>query len=330
MSNYRFLYEAAKGSDVPAEMVGTSGYLSHPSSSLDPNLFDGDHLKSEVQSHVLNVLNRWFTTKGFKSIDSWLHAWIAGSSISYQWAADRGNGDIDVLFGIDMGPFIRSNQEYSELGEPNLAAMITDSLKAEVWPGESNVRFGDRVYEVTYYFNSRTGKDIASALHPYAAYDLVSDMWTVRPPSLPENPGALYPQRWFDQARGDTERAAELKKHYDEASHDLNAAVMNTPGWHNAGARLNLVTSQAHALWYDLHEGRKSAFSEQGKGYQDWNNFRWQRAKASGAVEVLHAITEVGTAAREAEETQLYGQPIEASDVILRRAMLHHRGGWTQ
>jgi len=81
------------------------------------------------------------------------------------------------------------------------------------------------------------------------------------------------------------------------------------------------VVGQATALFDDIHTGRRAAFSAQGKGYGDYANMRWQRAKETGAIQKLHELTQVGSEAHKEEETRLYGQPIVPADEAIRRAM---------
>jgi hypothetical protein len=289
---------------------------------LDPCLFDGDHLKPVVRGHIMNILYDWFTSQGFEGMDYWLHIWLAGSGITNQY----GNGDLDVLFGVDMVKLASNNQQYKGLPESTLAPNVNTLLKEDVWPRESHTNFGGSTYEITYFLNPGTGDDIRG-IHPYAAYDVVHSDWTVRPVSLPDDPRSLYPESWFRAADSDRNVASNLTERYNQLIDQLNGSKQGTPGWHDAGARLNLVTQQATSLFEDIHTGRRAAFSAQGHGYGDYSNFRWQRAKETGAIKDLHEITEVGSESRKDQETALYGQPIIPADEAIRRAM---QSRWTR
>jgi hypothetical protein len=314
VTDSKFFDKASQVSAAP----GASGYFSAPSETLDPNLFDGEHLKPEVRSHVMVTLGEYLR-KHYQVDLSWLHIWIAGSGVSYQWAASRGNGDLDVLYSIDITPFESANPELQGVGESELAATLNDLIKSELWPDEREHRFGNQVYEITYFFNQGTGTDI-SRIHPYAAIDVLTNTWAVRPPQLPDDPRSLYPASWSVAAGQDKEAADSLSASYNAMLNQLSSSRPGSVEHHSAGARLNLVVQQATSLFNDIHGGRRDAFGPQGHGYGDYVNYRWQSAKESGAVQTLHAIASVGEEARKAEETELYGAPIDSAEVVLRRA----------
>jgi hypothetical protein len=293
-----------------------SPYFSSPSETLDPHLFDGDRLKPRVRNHIMTTLGDWFTHQGFKGMSHWLHIWLAGSGITNQY----GNGDLDVLFGVDMTRLASNNQQYRGLPESALSAGINEALKKDVWPGESHTNFGGSVYEITYFLNPGTGSDI-SRINPYAAYDVVGSEWTVRPPVVAADPRSQFPRSWFDAADSDHATATALTDRYNQLIDQLGSSQPGTPGYHDAGARLHLVVGQATALFEDIHTGRRAAFSAQGHGYGDYSNFRWQRSKETGAVQKLHELTQVGSESRKQEETTLYGAPIIPADEAIRRAM---------
>jgi len=269
-----------------------------------------------VRSHIIGTLTDWFTKQGFKGTQYWLHIWLAGSGITNQY----GNGDLDVLFGVDMTRLASNNPQYKGLPESALSAGINEALKKDVWPGEENIKFGGSTYTATYFFNPGTGTSIES-IHPYAAYSVTDDEWTVRPPEVPADPRSQYPQSWFDAADNDARTATALSDRYNKLLDQFNGSQPGTPGYHDAGARLHLVVGQATALFDDIHTGRRAAFSAQGKGYGDYANMRWQRAKETGAIQKLHELTQVGSEAHKEEETRLYGQPIVPADEAIRRAM---------
>ena len=125
---------------------------------------------------------------------------------------------------------------------------------------------------------------------------------------------------WFDRADQDAKHAVSLLGRYTSHTRSLAASPPGSPGHVNAGAALNLVTAQAHALLDDIHRGRRIAFQGGGEGYGDWHNFRWQMAKASGAVKGLSEVTGIAERAHQQSETELYGSPLEAADELVRRA----------
>lgn len=252
--------KATEEQPSPSLAGGESGYLSAPSATLDPHLFSGETLKHDVQSTIVARLVGFLVDDlHMRHTSRWLKVWLAGSGITYQWNAGRGNGDLDVLLGVDRVPFNEANPGYAHYGDEDLAAHLNDALKAGLWPQTSHVMFGDQSYEVTYFYNSGTGIDI-KRIHPYAAYDVMTGNWVVRPPALPNDPATIYPRSWFERAHQDTEYAESLVDRYHEQLRALQAADPGTPGHINAGAGINLVTAQARAMFDDIHHGRRIAF----------------------------------------------------------------------
>jgi hypothetical protein len=251
----------------------SSGYFSRPSAELDPALFSGTHLKDDVRTGLLNVLYGGLERDlDFNDPWDWVHAWVAGSGISYQWSADRGNGDLDVLFGADYTEFLRANPQFPRLTMEETSMYVNQMLKLKLWPRTSHYDMGGKAFEVTFYWNPTTGTSIEN-IHPYAAYDLVNDCWVVRPPELPDNPRSLYPQQWHDTTERDFANTWAIQDLY-----------------HSGPSGKLQGVNAARALWRDIHEGRKQAFGDLGSGYGDFHNYRWQRAKETGASDILRFI----------------------------------------
>lgn len=303
-----------------------SGYFSAPETTLDPNLFEGDMLRGEIHGFIIGTLITALENEGFRKPKNWVHVWIAGSSITYQWSADRGNGDIDVLFGVDIPAFALDNPGYEHYSEATLAGLMNAYLKkVNLWPHPNPVQFGQRKYEVTFFINPAVENDITH-IHPYAAYDVMTDTWTVRPPELPADPGSMYPKQWFDWADLDRQASDALRRRYDASTADLEASPAGSPGYHNAGAQRHLTAAQAQALFGDIHVGRTEAFEGAGgKGYGDWNNFRWQQAKATGVLDNLHEMMTGQDEEQEQRDTELYGGPLAGADELIRRATERYR-----
>lgn len=275
-----------------------SGYFSTPSNELDPNLFEGDSLKEDVRTGLLNALySDLENVVGFREPWNWVHAWVAGSGVSYQWDADRGNGDLDVLFGVDFPRFLEDNPQFPRLSMAEVASYTDQILKAMAWDKTSHFPIGDGIYEVTFFWNPTTGTSIDN-IHPYAAYSLTKGAWDIRPPELPEDPHSLYPQAWYDITDNDYWNAQSIEHHYRSGPSGKLQAM-------NAG----------RALWKEIHEGRKAAFSDIGRGYSDFNNFRWQRAKETGAADTLRAISE------EADANDPRSTIAQPSDIVTRAAI---------
>lgn len=317
----------------PVEITpGGSGYFSSPDSELDPRLFDGTTIRPSVRSWILATLYDYWAGK-FDNATSWSQAWIAGSGISYQWAADRSNGDLDVLIGIDWPKFYASNPDFVGTPEGELADYINNDLRTGLWSrtdrtiigteGEPNGRYVGTftgVFEVTFYCNPNS-TDIRD-IHPYAAYNLTTDEWTVHPPELPENPESLYPQQYWDHVEAERGTATGLVEKYNRLSGNVTSMAPHTPGWINSLHEMGLVIDQAKALFDDIHLGRRKAFGPDGAGYGDFYNFRWQAHKRYGTVQALNALSSANKGAQESLERSLYGQPLQSASEALTTASL--------
>jgi hypothetical protein len=102
---------------------------------------------------------------------------------------------------------------------------------------------------LTGYVNS--GAIDIRLLNPYAAWDLIHDDWTVRPPELPSWGPESFPQgpALFQEARG---LIAQVR------------AILRLPEPFRA--------QEARRIWAYIHEGRKADFSPEGLGWQGTGN----------------------------------------------------------
>lgn len=306
---------------------GQSGYFSRPSNSLDPRLFDGDRIRAEVRDWVLNTLYRYWATK-YPFARQWSTVWIAGSGISYQWAAARGNGDLDVLIGIEWPQFFEDVPDLRGLSEAEAADQINQELHADLWPKTAETVLTapggfSGTFEVTFYVNA-TGSDIRD-IQPYAAYDVTHDRWTVKPPVLPEDPKTLYPKGWWDYVEDERRLADALIQRYNHVQGAVRTSVPGSAAYSSNGRNLQVVADQIGALYDDIHLGRRSAFGEQGQGYGDFANFRWQAHKQFGTAEALHQVWSARHTGRTDYETDTYGQPLTNAQEALRAAALYAR-----
>jgi hypothetical protein len=302
---------------------GHSSFFETPHRSLDPNLFDGTHLRPEVRARLLVILKDGLNEAlNLAGIDDWLHAWIAGSGITYQW--EGGEGDLDVLFGVTMHEFVMANPIFQGIPEDDIATWADDLLRSKLWPQSAKTVFGKRTYEVTFFWNPGTHDHIEN-IKPYAAYNLTAGQWDVEPPVLPQDPASLYPREWFEAAGRDTVAASRIVSRYTQATDDLSSLPAGSPHAVNAEHSLVAARALARTLFDEIHHGRRAAFAPGGTGYGDWSNFRWQLAKETGAIKALRTITEAADEERKARETSLYGGPIDGPNVLLMRDMMRPR-----
>lgn len=297
-------------------------YFSAPQDTLDPNLFEGDVLRPAVRDYLIARPFEALSGMGLRHPHRWLHVFLAGSGITYQWA---GNTDLDVMLGVDWPEFRECNEGFAHMGEADVAEGVNNTMRLEVWPQTSAVQFGDNIYQVTFYWAHDIGSHIEK-IHPYAAYDVEKLSWAAPPPKLPVNPASLYSPEWFTAAQRDTDAATDLAQRYSGFRTEFDSQLAPSPLRHNAGAQLNLIAAQARAMFADIHQGRTEAFGEQGHGYSDWHNFRWQSAKSSGTIDALKQIVHMTHADEELQDQDLYGGKISGAHDALRRAELWKSG----
>lgn len=308
------LYEELLKQARPVGIVESeTSYFSNPSERLDPMLFRETRLIPAVRDGILATLyghlNKYYT-----SPESWTTVWLAGSGVSYQWIAHRDPGDLDCLVGVDFVSFRSSNRQFAGLTNKEIASMLNEGFRNELQPETSNYL---NSYELTFYVNVAT--DIRR-IKPYAAYSLTSDDWTVFPSAGRES----FPEDWFTKADKDTRMAQDIIDRYQSALNDITVA-RNEVAMVNAKTTLLLAAKQGSALFEDIHQGRRSAFSEAGLGYTDYANFRWQRGKATGAVQALKQLKEIEAEAQKAFQLSIYGEELPDASTLIRRAAAKYR-----
>lgn len=306
---------------------GESSFFSKPAKTLDPNLFDeNNRLKPGVCNLLAGPLRNFLEHElGLKNSSAWLHVWLAGSGASYQWAAPRGNGDLDILFGIDAAGFAENNPDIAGMYPAELAAVIDEELKHLLWPETASTHIGDGVYEVTYFTNPAIGTAISN-IHPYAAYKLSpAEHWDITPPRLPDDPASVYSAGWFDSAEREAALAGKIIARWDEVNQQLNGFDPASPSYVNQSVAWRVAADQAQAVFDAVHSGRREAFGESGKGYGDWHNFLWQYLKGRGTIARLREITSARKAVQAKRDQQLYGRTPQGAEVLLSRAVFGSR-----
>lgn len=273
-------------------LPGASGYFSRPQLILDPQLFEGTALHPHVRQKLLDLFYDHMATMS-NNPHKWSMLWLVGSGISYQWSGDRGNGDLDVLLGIDYTQFISDNPEYRYYDRTTIAQMMTDMLRRHLWPQTAHTLFGtnETPYEVTYYLNPGTENYDASIknINPYAAYNLTENHWTIHP-MKPEEYGKPVPNDYIQQVQSNKELASRLAERYNYLTNQLSSMHPHSPQWHNLDSSKRLLIQHIKTMYDSIHLGRKAAFSQQGEGYSDFYNYQWQAAKRDGIVRTFNEI----------------------------------------
>lgn len=328
MADAHYAEELAKAlseANIPEFRDGASGYFSKPRENLDPALFDTfQYMHPEVRNFILKTLFSFWQAKGYRRAEEWATIWLAGSGASYQWAGDRGHGDgdLDVLMGINWPLFYARNPDWDSISPNKIIDHIDAELRHELWPRTAHTNFGDRTYEVTYFVN-KNSSDIRS-INPYAAYNISANVWTVRP-----NPVTAY-----DADPGDAQWYASITRDLEAAVH-VRANVLKILGdlpYLDGGYRttaLRMLRNEAAyaiGLMLEIHGNRHKAFDQPlGRGYWDYANWRWQANKRNGVVGVFGAIERAHKAATEAAQAASHDAPLASADELVIRAVMQYR-----
>lgn len=297
-------------------MTVSTSFFSADEDHLDPRLFVGERLRDDVRMAVLSALLSFLHSKDFHAVEVWLEAWLAGSGVAYNWGANREPGDLDCLLGIHYVQFREANPQYAGLSNNEIASMLNDMMWAELLPTTANF-MGE--FELTYYVNPDS-TDIRN-IHPYAAYDLRNNEWTVHPVQRDAPPSN---KAWDLEAQRDNIRAQEIVARYNRYM-DAVQNAQNDAHRANAETYLHLTLSQAKDLYEEIHQGRKAAFSRTGAGYTDRGNYRWQSGKATGTVPALKHLAEYYDTLLSDSDHATYGIDLpDANTLIMRAALWEH------
>lgn len=294
---------------------GATSYFSTPETELDPRLFVGTNLNGWVRNGILQLLFG-FLNETYRHPDLWTHVWIAGSGVSYQWSAAREPGDLDVLIGIDYIQFRRAHPEYSGLTDMEISKMLNEDFREHLQPETENWNG----FEVTFYVNP--GATDIRTIHPYAAYDLTHNEWTV----FPDKSGAPKQPVWESVAQRDRSMTVDILSRYSKAKTDLEGA-QNDAARRNAEFRVQQSLMQGSMLFQDIHSSRRLAFSKQGAGYADFYNYRWQAGKKYGTVPALKKMHEYLDAYKKQEAEKNYGIELPDTQTLIRRAATYRSRG---
>jgi len=300
----------------PVSLEGSAtSYFSAPEQELDPELFSGTHLKGWVRNGLLHILFD-FLNETYRHPDLWTTVWLAGSGVSYQWSAAREPGDLDVLIGVDYIQFRKAHPEYMGLGDTEISKMLNEDFRNELQPDTEDWNG----YEVTFYVNP--GATDIRSIRPYAAYDLTHNEWTV----FPEKNTAPKQPVWDTMAERDHTMAIDIVTRYSKALTDLQGS-QNDAARRNAEFRLQQSLTQASMLFEDIHSSRRMAFSQQGAGYSDFYNYRWQAGKKLGTVPALRRLHDYLDTYKKNEAHQTYGIELPDTQTLIRRAATYRAKG---
>lgn len=138
MTYYDRLAERAR----PAALVEeATSYYSKPEETLDPKLFTANNVvHPTVRTRILSTVTS-FLGRDYRDVERWLKVYIAGSGASFQWAAARQPGDLDILLGVDFIQFRQSNDDFLDLSDQEIASHLNEHLRTGLWPQTSAWEF---------------------------------------------------------------------------------------------------------------------------------------------------------------------------------------------
>jgi len=300
----------------PLQLEGfATSYFSAPEQELDQQLFTNTTLKGWVRNGLLQKLYD-FLNAVYRHPDTWTVVWLAGSAVSFQWAADREPGDLDVLIGIDYIQFRKAHPEYLGLSDVEISKMLNEDFRENLQPEMKDWNG----FEVTFYVNP--GATDIRTIQPYAAYDLTHNEWTV----FPKHEGAQTNPAWESAAQKDRSMASDIVMRYSQALTELQNSK-NDAARRNAEFKLQSALTQGSALFEDIHHSRKYAFSKEGKGYDDFYNYRWQAGKKYGTVPTLRKMAEYLKSYKTKQADETYGIDLPDTQTLIRRAATYRAKG---
>ena len=222
-----------------------------PTTGLDQDLFD-EHgrIRPDVRHCVMTRLDQCIRTdSGLAGSDwqQWTRVYLLGGAVS-EWAGPRPNGtarDLDVIVAVDL-PQAQRHSAFEGMDAGTAASALNAAFQRHFNDDHWRPSFGG-MWSLTAFCNQRAWD--VTQIRPYAAYDLSTGHWIVRPPHLPE-----HSVRDFDPAV-----IAHAQAVLAEAR-----AVLRMPE--------PLRTREARDLWEHVHAHRCVAFGPEGTGWQDVGN----------------------------------------------------------
>ena len=220
---------------------------------------------------------------------------------------------MDCLVGVDYVQFRKANPEFIGLSDTEISHEINVGFRTELQPLTADWNG----FELTFYVNP--GATDIRSIHPYAAYNLTYDEWTVYP-----DPTAAAPVRndWEQVISADKAASSQAYTRYQAALQDLQVST-NGASRRNAETRLQSALQQGSALFDEIHSNRTMAFSSTGEGYSDFHNYRWQAGKREGTIQRLRELREHAKSIQESTTASLYGAELPDTETLIRRAALY-------
>lgn len=239
-----------------------------PTYGLDTRLWDGKKLKQSVRQDVLATFAAFCRRHDYRAFREWARVVFFGSEASEWTSKDlRGNNDFDLSIGIEYTIFRSANPSFRDATDEQIAAAMTREMHAELNDPAKTFEGVEGVYDQTWFANLQ-GWSI-ERIRPYAAYNVLTEQWIVRPPHLPDWSAASFPQGpgLAEEVRGIIEMAQ---------------GILKMPEPHR--------TQNGAALWEFVHSNRSNAFGGQGEGWWDSRNVVEKALDQKGLMQQLFEL----------------------------------------
>jgi len=106
---------------------------------------------------------------------------------------------------------------------------------------------------------------------------------------------------------------------YSKAMTEMQSAP-NDAARRNAEFKLQQALQHGAMLFDDIHRSRKLAFTEFGKGYDDFHNYRWQAGKKYGTIPALRKMHDYLKDYEGQQALETYGVELPDTQTLIRRA----------
>jgi hypothetical protein len=234
------------------------GMFSPGQDTLDPRIFDGDRMRTELRLAVLSLLDGFWTPK-YGDWRKWARVYLAGSGASHWWDSDV---DLDILIGI--------NKEALDQARPQNVGVSEEDVC-----GHLNVEFNRDLETTTLewhgfktQFHCNPGSWNIQDINPYAAYDITNNEWAQKPPVLPPDWGPhAFPDFWWDEVNTTADQIETMLLH-GEVPFDQ--------------------VEEGAAFFDKLYSERQRAYSLWGNGWVDYGNFQYQVLSQWGVLQPLY------------------------------------------
>lgn len=217
---------------------------------LDTRIWEDERLKEPVRTDIMASFDAFCARHGYVGHEIWAKIVFFGSQAS-SWTSKtlRGNGDFDLSIGIDYATLRATVPGFERGTDAEIADVFTRQMHAELNDPQKRFPGIEGVWDQTWFANLH-GWDIRQ-IRPYAAWDVVTETWIVRPPDLPDWSMASFPE---GQGLADEVHGIIL----------MAEGILKMPEPYR--------TQNGSALWEFVHSNRSDAFGPQGEGWWDARN----------------------------------------------------------